>query len=144
MSGGAGPTRVTVASFRDDPMFQMIERAVLAILAVGNVVTPVEVMVHIGWLSREDLDAWREGRVPFLEAVVQCNLTRLSRFLRILSFMCHDLNLSGAPGDPPRRAMGRAIPLRFTKTGNPRIEASYARRYVWPGRGPFHLPRRGA
>lgn len=133
-----------MASFRDDPMFPMIERAVFAILAGGTVVTPVEVMVRVARLSREDLDAWRQGRVPILEAVVQYNLIRLSRFLRILSFLWHDLNLSGTPGGPPRRATGRALPLRFTKTGNPRIEAIYARPYVWPGRGPFHLPRRGA
>lgn len=123
-------------------MFPGIERAVLGILTEGPTVTPVEVMVRIGWLTRQNLEAWRRGRVPYLEAVVQNNLTRLRRFLRILSFACHDIKLTGTPGEAPRRATGRAIILRFTKTGDPRLEAAYARRYVWPGKGPFHLPER--
>lgn len=137
VSGGTRPTLVTVDTYRVDALFPKVERAVLAILASGKVVTPVDVMVRIGWLSQEDLDAWRQGRVPYLEAVVQCNLTRLSRFLRVLRFYCHDLNLTGKPGEAPRRKGRKALALRFTKTGDPRIEAAYARRYVWPGKGPF-------
>jgi ribosomal protein L35 len=29
--------------------------------------------------------------------------------------------------------------LRFTKTGDPKLEEAYARHFVWPGKkGPFH------
>lgn len=139
MSGGE---HVTVHTFRTDPMFPSVERAALAILANSKVVTPVGVMVGMGWLSSANLDAWRKGRVLYLERVIQCNLTHLGRFLRILSFACHELNLVGTPTEPPRRARGRSSAQRFTKTGEPRLEAAYARRYIWPGKGPFHLPRR--
>ena len=30
--------------------------------------------------------------------------------------------------------------LRFTKTGDPKIEEAYARHFVRPGKGPFHPP----
>jgi hypothetical protein len=35
-------------------------------------------------LTPEHLEVWRRGRIPYLEQVIDCNLTRLSRLLRIL------------------------------------------------------------
>ena len=132
---------VSVDSFRDDPMFPMVERAVAAVLAGGKIVAPVDVIVRIGWLSPADLEAWRFGRVPYLERVIRCNLTRLSRCLRILGFHCHDLNLSASQTAYVKWGKGKRTPLRFTKTNEARLEKIYARHFVWPGKGPFHPPR---
>ena len=30
--------------------------------------------------------------------------------------------------------------LRFTKTGDPKVEEAYTTHFVWPGKGPFHAP----
>jgi hypothetical protein len=79
--------------------------------------------------------------VPYLERVILCNLTRLSRFLRILGFLCHDLNLSASQTVYVKWGKGRRTPLRFTKTNEARLEKIYARHFVWPGKGPFHPPR---
>src|SRR6058998_229498 len=87
-------TRSTVARYRDDPLYPRIERAVARILANGKVVAPVDVLVGMGLLAPEKLEDWRRGRVRYLEAVIDCNLTRLSRLLRILRFHAHDLNLA--------------------------------------------------
>ena len=35
---------------------------------------------------------------------------------------------------------GSRTPLRFTKTGEARLEKIYARHFVWSGKGPFHPP----
>jgi hypothetical protein len=122
-------------------MYASIDRAVAAILAGGKVVAPVDVIVRMGWLSTSDLEAWRFGRVPYLERVIRCNLTRLSRFLRILGFHCHDLNLTASQTAYVKWGKGRRTPLRFTKTGDAGLERVYARHFVWPGKGPFHPPR---
>lgn len=138
---GPGPTaRVTVDSYCADPMYASITRAVAGILASGKVVAPVDVIVRMGWLSADDLEAWRFGRVPYLERVIRCNLTRLSRFLRILGFHCHDLNLTASQTAYVKWGTGRRIPLRFSKTGDAGVERVYARHFVWPGKGPFHPP----
>lgn len=79
--------------------------------------------------------------MPYLERVIQCNLTKLSRFLRILRFHTHDLNLVPTATAYVRHGKGAPARLRFTKTGDPRIEQAYARHFVWPGKGPFHPPR---
>lgn len=130
-----------MAPFADDPMFPAIERAVAMILDGSKVVTPIDVVVRMGWLSTADVEAWRFGRVPYLERVIRCNLTRLSRFLRILAFHCHDLNLTASQTVYVTWGKGRRTPLRFTKTGDAALERVYARHFVWPGKGPFHPPR---
>jgi hypothetical protein len=68
------------------------------------------------------------------------NLTCLSRLLRILRFHAHDLNLKPSRTVYMRWGKGPKQRLRFTKTGDPRIEEAYATHFVWPGKGPFHPP----
>jgi hypothetical protein len=122
-----------VNTYKEDPLYPRIVRAVASILKHGKVVAPVDVLVVMDLLSREDLENWRQGRVPYLERVVRSNLTRLSRLLRILAFHAHDLSLVPSIGSSDKRR-------RFTKTGDPRVEKAYARRFTWPGKGPFHPP----
>jgi len=131
---------VTVDTFREDPLFPRIERSVADILQNGNVVAPVEVLIGMGLLSRDHLDDWRRGRVPYLERVINCNLSRLSRILRILRFHVHDLKLVPSVTAYVRQGRGPKQPLRFTKTGDPKLEEAYSRHFVWPGQGPFHPP----
>jgi hypothetical protein len=131
---------VTVATFRDDPLFPKISRVVGIILEKDKVVRPVDVLVGMDLLSRDDLDAWRRGRVPYLEKVTDCNLTRLSRLLRILRFHVHDLNLVPSVTAYMRHGSGPKQHLRFTKTGDARLEKAYATHFIWPGKGPWHPP----
>jgi len=79
-------------------------------------------------------------RVPYLEKVIRCNLTRLSRLLRILRFHAHDLNLVPSVTAYMRWGKGPKRCLRFTKTGDPRLEEAYARHFVWPGKGLWRAP----
>jgi hypothetical protein len=132
--------RVTVQDFRSDPMFPRIERVVAAILVHGKVVAPVDVLVRMDILAAKDLEDWRFGRVPYLERVIRGSLSRLSRLQRILGFHCHDLKLVPSHTTYVKWGNGARKPLRFTKTGEARLEKTYARHFVWPGKGPFHLP----
>ena len=139
--GPVGPLKqvVTIARYREDRLFQRIERAVAAILERGKVVAPVDVLVDMGLLAPEHLDDWRRGKVPYLERVIRCNLSKLSRLLRILRFHVHDLNLVPSMTVYMRWGKGSRLRLRFTKTGDPKIEDAYARHFVWPGKSPFRF-----
>ena len=130
----------SVDTYCEDPLYPRIVLAVAAILQRGQVVAPVDVLIEMGLLERKRLEDWRRGRVPYLEQAITCNLTRLSRLIRILRFHAHDLNL--VPSLTPYMLWGKGPKrrLRFTKTGNPRLEEAYARHFVWPGNGPFHPP----
>ena len=133
--------RVSVDAFRRDPMFPRIEGVVADLLAKGNVVTPVDVLIGMGLLRPDRLNDWRCGRVPYLERVIDCNLTRLSRLLRILRFHAHDLNLKPSATVYNRYGKGPKQRLRFSKTGDSCLEAAYATHFVWPGKRPFHSMR---
>jgi hypothetical protein len=130
-------------TFREDPLYPKIVRVMAAILQSGKVVAPVDVLVGMDLLAPEHLKDWRYGRVPYLEKVINCNLTRLSRLLRILRFHAHDLKLVPSVTVYKRWGKGPKRRLRFTKTGDPKIEESYARHFVWPGKGLFHPPASG-
>jgi hypothetical protein len=140
MNKGA-PARTSIGTFRNDPMFPRLERAVAAILEKGKVVTPVDVLVRMNLLAPDHLEAWRRGRVSYLERVINCNLSRLSRVLRILRFHAHDLNLVPSVTVYRRWTKGPKQRLRFTKSGDPKLEEAYARHFVWLRNGPLHPPR---
>jgi hypothetical protein len=133
--------RISVHDFRDDPMFPRIESVVAGLLATGNVVTPVDVLVCMGLLRPDRLNDWRCGRVPYLERVIDCNLNRLSRLLRILRFHAHDLNLKASATAYVRYGKGPKQRLRFSKTGDAGIEAACSTHFVWPGKRPFDAVR---
>jgi hypothetical protein len=130
---------VSIATFHADPLYPKVERAVAAILKKGKVVAPVDVLVVMGLLAPGQLEDWRRGRIPYLERVIDGNLARLSRLLRILRFHAHDLNLEPSIAVYLRRGRGPRLALRFTKSGNSKLEEAYARHFVWPGKGSFQL-----
>jgi hypothetical protein len=129
--------KVSVDNFRSDPMFPRMERVVAEQLAKGNVVAPVGVLVGMGLLRPEHLADWRRGRVAYLEHVINCNLSRLSRLLRILRFHAHDLNLKPSLTVYKRHGKGPRQQLRFSKTGDPNLESAYATHLISPGQRPL-------
>jgi hypothetical protein len=130
-----------VETFVTDRLYLRIARAVKEILAVGAVVAPVDVLIRMGLLARADLEAWRFGRIPYLEQVIDCNLTRVGRLLRILRFHAHDLRLVRSITGYVRHGKGPKRPLRFSKTGDLGVEKAYARHFVWPEKSAFPLDR---
>ena len=69
--------------------------------------------------------------------MINCNLNRLSRLLRILRFHAHDLNLVPSTTAYMRWGKGRKQRLCFTKTGDRKLEEAYAQHFIWIGKGPF-------
>jgi len=100
--------------------------------------TPVDVLMDIGVLTKEKHDAWRFGRVSFLEAVCTANLHKLSFIMKevrayakksgLHASFCYykrwGVKKKGGQGHKP------VIPLRFSKSGNAEIEKQYATHYV--------------
>lgn len=123
---------ISVANYRGDKYYPRVVRAVEAILAKGQVVAPVDVFVQLDLLSASDLEAWRFGRVPYLEKVIRCNLEKASRILRILRLHAHDLNMRPSPTYYKKWGKGQKVPLRFSKNADRNIEEAYARHFVAP------------
>lgn len=126
--------KISISNYRADRYYPRIVRAVEAILAKGQVVAPADVFVQLDLLSAEDLEAWRFGRVPYLEKVIRCNLEKASRILRILRFHAHDLNMRPSQTHYKKWGKGPKVLLRFSKSADQNIEEAYARHFVAPNR----------
>jgi len=122
--------QVTVHTYRQDPYYPRVVRAVANILARSDVVAPVDVLLEMGNLTPKHREAWSRGHVPYLERVVAGSLSA-NRILRLIGFHMHDLNML------PRRTVyhpwgqGTNRLLRFSKSGNQDVENAYATHYMW-------------
>ncbi len=125
--------RPTVENYRQDKYYPKVVRAVGAILANAEVVTAIDVFVHLELLTRPDVESWRFGRVPYLEKVIHCNLSKASWILRLLRLHVHDLNLRPSQTAYVKWGKGQRTPHRFSKTGDPNIEEAYCRHFLAPG-----------
>ncbi len=59
-SASTKPT-VSVDTFRDDPLYPRIVRAVQKLLAREKVVAPIDVLVNMSLLRSEQVEDWRRG-----------------------------------------------------------------------------------
>ena len=125
--------KVTAENYQKDKYYPRVVRAVQSILAKGDVVTAIDVFVQIDLLRKEDVESWRFGRIPYLEKVIHCNLEKAERILRILRMHVHDLNMIPSITVYVKWGKGRRIPLRFSKSGIPRLEEAYSRHFLAPG-----------
>ncbi len=110
---------------------RQIAVAATSALSARQVVTPVEVLIGVGWLNAADVEAWRRGRVPYLERVATANLAKLSIALRMLRGWAHRNGLT--PSETVYVAWTRdRHRLRFTKTGDVNIERAYRTHWISP------------
>ena len=99
---------------------------------------PVDVLMDIGVLTRENYENWRFGKVPFLEKVCTVNLRKLSFVMsRMRSYAVKaglkpsftyykrwGVKKKGGQGHRP------VIPLRFSGSGDETAERLYATHFV--------------
>jgi hypothetical protein len=122
---------VTPHNYKEDPLYRRVVKAVAHLQNTRQDITPLAVLHTLGMLTPQAVDEWREGRVPYLEAVLKCNLSQANRILRILRLHALELNLRVE--ERQYRQIGRSRLLQFTRAGDPNIERAYARLYSVPG-----------
>lgn len=94
-----------------------VESAARAVLHRCQVLSYAELFVEMGVLSGSDLSDWKTGKVPYLEKVIHCNLTKLSRIVTAVRRFSRENNLVRKVGLPPK--------MRYSKTANPFLEDEY-------------------
>ena len=97
---------------------------------------PVDVLMDIGVLPENKYEDWRYGRVPYLESVCTVNLSRLSFIMKQMRVYAEKAGLKPSFcyykqwGTKKNKGQRQTVQLRFSKSGNPEIEKSYATHYV--------------
>jgi hypothetical protein len=104
-------------------------RAAEAALAAQKYVSPVDVLVGIGWLDPGALARWRQGQVENLEAAMQTNLPRISEAMRLIREWATTKGLTPSETDYIARTPSRQM-LRFSKGGNPTTEKLYRTHWI--------------
>jgi hypothetical protein len=101
-----------------------------AAFAQRKVVTPIDVLVGVGWLQPSLLEEWRKGRVPYLEAVVTAGLGKISKAMKYFRDWAQHSGLK--PTETVYRR--RSHRLRFSKSGDENIERAYRTHWTLPSR----------
>jgi hypothetical protein len=104
-------------------------KAAEAALAAQKFVSPIDVLIGIGWLDPGGLKRWRQGQLGSLEEVVRSNLPRISEAMRLFRSWAVVKGLvpretSYLARKPSRRA------LRFSRSGEPSIERLYRTHWI--------------
>jgi len=123
--------KVTVTTYRKDKYYPRVVRAIAKVLSKSDVVAPVDVLIEMGNLSKNNHDAWQQGKIPYLERVFEGSLSKANRILRIIGFHVHDLNMGPKITHYHQRGKGKKRALQFSKSGDNNIEEAYSRHYLW-------------
>ena len=108
-----------------------IVRAVETALASQHYVSPVDVLVGIGWLDPGTVNRWRRGQIECLEAAIQTNLARITEAMKLFRAWATARELLASETDYVARTPQRQR-LRFSRSGNPTIERLYRTHWVSP------------
>lgn len=108
---------------------ERVTRAAEQVLADQKYVSPIDVLLGIGWLNPSTVKDWRFGRVDCLERVVQANLSSLSEAMQLLRSWAVAKGLRPSETDYITRTPARQQ-LRFSVSGNAAIEKAYRTHWV--------------
>jgi hypothetical protein len=104
-------------------------KAAEATLASQKYVSPLDVLIGIGWLDPGAVKRWRQGRIDYLEAVVQTNLLRISEAMKVFRSWASARGLTPSETHYVGRTPSRQT-LRFSKSGNLAIEKFYRTHWI--------------
>ena len=107
-----------------------VRRRVNDLVSEKGFVSPLDVFLRLGTISSKLVEEWRYGRVPYLERVLHGNLSQFSFIMLSLREKARELNLRPSYTAYTSWGKGPKRQLRFSKSGNPNIEISYATHYV--------------
>src|ERR1700716_4321150 len=98
-----------------------VVRAAEAALAAQNYVSPLDVLLRIGWLDPGAVKRWRQGQIDYIERNVQTNLSRISEAMKLFRSWAAAKGLVPSETHYVARSPQRQA-LRFSASGNPTIE----------------------
>jgi hypothetical protein len=106
-----------------------VARAAEASLAAQHYVSPLDVIVGIGWLDGGTVRRWQQGQIECLEETLQTHPSRISEAIELLRSWATGKGLSASETDYVARTPQRQT-LRFSRSGNPALERLYRTHWI--------------
>lgn len=117
-------------SVNTQELIKQTQRASAALVQAKGYVSAVDVLMALGKLSKEDHERWRCRQVPYLEQVITVNLHKISVVLRTMHQHAQHRDLQPSKTIYTSWGKGPRTLLRFSKSGDPRLEDAYATHFV--------------
>jgi hypothetical protein len=105
--------------------------AAAATLARQKYVSPLDVLMGIGWLNGNLVDDWRRGRVEHLDAAVAVAPDKALAALDVLRGWAAAEGLTATEVEYPASTLDRR-PLRFSAEGSAEVERGYRTHWMSP------------
>ncbi len=134
--------KLTTNNYKKDKLYPAVARAVAEILKTESVVAPVDVLLRMQRITKQQVEDWRFKRIAYLERVTIGGLGKMYRILRILELHARSLNLK--PSQTVYRKWGKGrkrIVLQFSKSGDRNLEKAYSRHYLAKAQRSKDAPR---
>jgi len=113
------------------PLVDRVTQAAAAALAVQGYVSPVDVLLELRWIDGGAVKRWQQGQIDCLEAAIQTSPPRLSEAMELLRCWAAQQQLFATEAQYVARTAQRQT-LRFSRSGDPRIEALYRTHWISP------------
>ena len=114
----------------NEELRKKVHSAMYGLINEKGIASPAEVLIAIGVLPKDKYEAWRFGKVPYLEMVCQINLSKLSTINHEIRAFAQKNSLKPSWSEYRTWGKGRGARLRFSKNGGEQIERLYATHYV--------------
>ncbi len=103
-----------------------VKRIINEVANKKGYVAPLDVLLELGYLSKQDHESWRFGKVEYLEKVCGVNLKKLSLINRIIRVQSSKMKF--VPSHTIYKSWGKGPKrtLRFSKSGDRNIEKNYS------------------
>ena len=93
-------------------------------------VCAVDLLIKLEYLSKDDYDSWRFGKISYLEKVCQVNLNKLHIINNEIRKFANELKLEPSWTAYDKYGKGAKSRLRFSISGAKNTEDVYATHYV--------------
>ena len=114
----------------DGEIKHKVNVAMFELMKSTGVIAPVDVLIGIGVLSKEDYERWRNGQVDYLERVCKANLRKLSTVMREMRAFAKKNELKASWTYYHGWGKSKDKKLRFSKSGEDNIERGYATHFI--------------
>lgn len=111
---------------KNQPLSRQVGSVAGKIVSKQGYVSAIDLFLAIGWLNQKNLTDWKTGKTAYLEAVITVNLKKISTVMKAFIAWADHSKLKASTTDYKHKN----IRLRFSKSGNPNIEAAYRTHYV--------------